>query len=185
MAGIAFCPVCGAPVAHSIPSGDNRPRPVCTVCAHVHYQNPNVVVGCVAYAPQGYLLCRRAIEPRRGFWSLPGGYLELQESTEAGALREAREEAGADLTLRALLAVYNLPHISQVQVLYLAELASPELSAGEESLEVSLFRWEQIPWSELAFPTVHWALKHAHAMRLQPDLPPDQRSGGLQVAHDF
>lgn len=171
-----FCPHCGAPLEQRLPPGDNRLRPVCTACARVHYQNPHIVVGSVAFAHDRYLLCRRAIEPRRGFWSLPGGYLELGETTEEGALREAWEEAGAQLEIQALLAIYNLTHISQVQILYLASLCSLELVAGEESLEVKLFSWEELPWHELAFPTVYQALHHARALRQSPELGPDLRS---------
>lgn len=152
-------------------------RPVCTACFSIHYQNPQVVVGSVAFSQERYLLCRRAIEPRRGFWSLPGGYLELAESTEQGALREAWEEAGARLKIQALLAIYNLTHISQVQILYLAELCSLDLLAGEECLEVQLFRWEDLPWQDLAFPTVSQALRHTRTMRQTPGIGPDLRSG--------
>ncbi|MGE3726405.1 MAG: NUDIX hydrolase [Candidatus Sericytochromatia bacterium] len=179
MPAIQFCPACGGPVQALIPPGDNRMRPVCSSCDRVHYQNPNVVVGCVAYYQEGYLLCRRAIEPRSGFWTIPAGYLELNESTEEGALREAQEESGAQLEIRSLLAVYNLPHLSQVQLLYLAEMTSPALLPGEESLEAAIFAWTEIPWSELAFPTVYWALHHARLMRQNRELSPDQASEKL------
>jgi ADP-ribose pyrophosphatase YjhB (NUDIX family) len=181
---IQFCPTCGAPVETRMPSGDNRVRSVCTVCAAVHYQNPNVVVGCVAYCAEGYLLCRRAIEPRRGFWTIPAGYLELNETTEQGALREAKEESGAQLAIVSLLAVYNLAHLSQVQILYLAEMTSAEIAPGEESLAVQIFAWHDIPWSELAFPSVYWALHHAQLMREKTDFLPDLRSDQLLVLPD-
>jgi len=105
-------------------------------------------------------MCRRAIEPRRGLWTIPAGYLELQETPEDGARREAREEACADLRLNGLLAVYTVARLSQVQLIYRAELAQPGFGAGEESLEVALFGWDEIPWGEIAFPTVVWALNH-------------------------
>lgn len=179
MPAIQFCPACGGPIQELIPVGDNRKRPVCSTCERVHYQNPNVVVGCVAYYQEGYLLCRRAIEPRSGFWTIPAGYLELNESTEEGALREAHEESGAQMEIRSLLAVYNLPHLSQVQLLYLAEMTTPELMPGEESLEAEIFAWKDIPWSELAFPTVYWALHHARLMRTNKTLSPDLASEKL------
>lgn len=106
------------------------------------------------------LLCRRAIEPRKGYWTIPAGYLELQETPEDGARREAREEANADLKLTNLLAVYTVTRLSQVQLIYRATLQDLNFSAGEESLEVQLFEWDDIPWDEIAFPTVHWALQH-------------------------
>jgi ADP-ribose pyrophosphatase YjhB (NUDIX family) len=106
------------------------------------------------------LLCRRAIEPRKNFWTLPAGYLEEHETPEAGAMREAREEANAEIAIDSLLAVYAVPHISQVHLMYRAKLAQPAFSAGPESLEVKLFSWEEIPWGELAFPSVKWALDH-------------------------
>jgi ADP-ribose pyrophosphatase YjhB (NUDIX family) len=118
------------------------------------------VVGSVVSYENRILLCRRAIEPRKGLWTLPAGFLEEHESPEDGARREAREEAGADITIDALLAVYSVLHISQVQLMYRAHLAAPEFAAGPESLEVALFAWDEIPWNELAFPSVRWALDH-------------------------
>lgn len=125
-------------------------------------------------------MCRRAIEPRAGFWTLPAGYLEEHETTQAGARREAREEACAVIETGALLAVYNIPRISQVQLIYRARLADPAIAPGPESTEVALFRWEEIPWGEIAFPSVVWALNH-HRQALDRDSfppftnPPDQR----------
>ncbi|PIQ24103.1 NUDIX hydrolase [bacterium (Candidatus Blackallbacteria) CG17_big_fil_post_rev_8_21_14_2_50_48_46] len=177
MPPIQYCSHCAAPVQRRIPQGDNRERIVCTACTTVHYQNPQIVVGCVAFAEEGYLLCQRAIEPRSGFWTIPGGYLELNESTEEGALREAHEEAGAKLNILSLLAVYSLTHISQVQILYLAKMQTLNLCAGEESLQVKIFPWQKIPWDSLAFPSNYWALHHAQAMRKNPALTPDLRSG--------
>jgi len=150
-----------------VPAGDNRHRRVCDTCGFVDYDNPKVVVGSVCTWEDRILLCRRAIEPRTGFWTLPAGYLEVHESTSAGAMREAHEEANAVIEIESLLAVYNVTRISQVQVIYRARLVSPEVSAGPESLEVGLFRWEEIPWDDLAFPTVHWALHHFAEVRGQ------------------
>ncbi len=148
------------PIHRKIPEGDDRERMVCDDCGFVDYVNPKVVVGAVATWNDTYLLCRRAIEPRRGFWTIPAGYREEGESTEAGAAREAWEEARADLEFTGLLAVYSVPRISQVQLMYRARLRSAAVSAGPESLEVGLFEWDRIPWNELAFPTVLWALRH-------------------------
>jgi ADP-ribose pyrophosphatase YjhB (NUDIX family) len=147
------------PSIRTIPEGDDRPRLVCPDCGYVAYENPKIVVGSVATWENRVLLCRRAIDPRRGFWTLPAGYLEVNETTEQGAIREAWEEARARIELEILLALYNIPRISQVQLIYRARLASPVVSAGRESLEVRLFAWPDIPWAELAFPTVRWALE--------------------------
>jgi ADP-ribose pyrophosphatase YjhB (NUDIX family) len=143
-----------------IPEGDDRLRAVCTQCGYVAYENPKIVVGSVVIDHNRVLLCRRAIEPRRGFWTLPAGFLELGETVEAGAVREAREEACADIALDGLLAVYSIPRISQVQMMYRAHMATPGIAAGPESLEVGWFEWADIPWDELAFPSVVWALRH-------------------------
>ena len=131
---------------------------MCDECGYIQYDNPKIVVGAVAAREGRILLCRRAIEPRSGYWTIPAGYLELNESSEQGALREAREEACAELRLDGLLAVYNIPRISQVQLIYRAELLSAEIAAGEESAEVGLFAPADIPWHDLAFPSVRWAL---------------------------
>lgn len=155
-----------------IPDGDNRERRVCTTCGFVDYENPKVVVGSVVVHEGRFLLCRRAIEPRRGYWTIPAGFLEHNESTEDGARREAMEEAGATLDIEALLAVYNIPRISQVQLIYKARLATPAFHAGDESLEVQLFDWDRIPWEELAFPTVHWALHQFREVQDRDAFPP-------------
>lgn len=143
-----------------VPEGDDRQRLVCDDCGVVVYENPKIVVGSVATWEDRILLCRRAIDPRKGFWTLPAGYLELNEQAAEGALREAWEEARAEIELDQLLAVYSIPRISQVQLIYRASLRSPKVEAGPESAEVALFAWEEIPWAELAFPSVHWALGH-------------------------
>jgi ADP-ribose pyrophosphatase YjhB (NUDIX family) len=153
--------------SHRVPDGDNRPRLVCDHCGFISYENPKVVVGSVCTVDDRILLCRRAIEPRRGYWTLPAGYLEAHETTMAGALREAWEEAYARIEVDALLAVYNIPRTSQVQVIYRARLLSPEVAAGPESEEVRLFGWDEIPWQNLAFPSVRWALHHHREVRDQ------------------
>lgn len=151
-----------------VPSGDERERLVCPECDFVAYENPKIVVGSVATHDDRILLARRAIEPRRGFWTLPAGYLELGESPEAGARREAMEEASASIVIEGLLAVYTITRISQVQIFYRASLLEPTVAAGIESLEVGLYRYSDIPWRELAFPSVHWALHHHQAALGRP-----------------
>jgi ADP-ribose pyrophosphatase YjhB (NUDIX family) len=141
-----------------VPDGDNRERLVCGECGWVNYVNPKIVVGAVCRLDDRVLLCRRAIEPRKGYWTIPAGFMEERETSADGAAREAMEEANAQLIMGPLLAVYNIPRISQVQLIYKAEMASPEVSPGEESLEVRFFTFDEIPWDELAFPSVHWAL---------------------------
>ena len=153
------------PRVRAVPPGEDRERLMCPDCGYIAYQNPLIVVGSVAVWEDRILLCRRAIEPRKGFWTLPAGFMEERESTMEGAAREAWEEARATIEIDSLLAVYDIPRISQVQMIFRARLVSPDVSAGPESQEVGLFRWEEIPWDDLAFPTVHWAL-HEHRARL-------------------
>jgi len=142
------------------PEGDDREREVCRRCGFVNYENPKIVVGSVATWEDRILLCRRAINPRDGYWTLPAGYLELNESPEQGAVREAWEEARARLVIDQLLATYAITRISQVQLIYRARLSSPDIAAGPESREVGLFTWDQIPFDDIAFPSVRWALEH-------------------------
>jgi len=165
-----------------IPDGDDRERLTCADCGFVAYENPKIVVGSVVSEAGRILLCRRAIEPRRGFWTLPAGYMEMAETVEEAARREAREEAGADIALEGVLALYSIARIGQVQVIFRAGLARPEVAAGPESLEVRFFTWDEIPWTEIAFPSVHWALRDWHARRGQPlgvpaGNPPDDTRG--------
>lgn len=154
-----FCPSCGAAVNYTVPQGDNRARAVCTGCATIHYQNPRLVVGTVPTWQDKILLCKRAIEPRKGFWTLPAGFMENGESSSEGALRETIEEAGANVVIERLFSVIDVPHVHQVHLFYLAPMQSPEFSGGEESLEVKLFSLSEIPWSDLSFPTVSQTLK--------------------------
>lgn len=164
-----------------VPDGDTNERYVCDDCGHIYYTNPKIVVGSVVVHEGRILLCRRAIEPRKGFWTLPAGFLEEHETPEAGARREAMEEACASIVLDALLAVYSVPRISQVQLMYRASLEKPEFSAGPESLEVGLFAWDDIPWNDAAFPSVHWALNHYWQSKDQrvfaPFVNPEGQSG--------
>ena len=157
---------------HKIPEGDDRQRQVCESCGYVAYENPKVVVGSVAVWDDKILLCRRAIDPRKGFWTLPAGYLELHETAAEGAKREAWEEAHARIEIDQLLAVYSIPRISQIQLIYRARLLSPEVSAGLETETLDLFTWDRIPWDDIAFPSVHWALGHYRELRGQPVFAP-------------
>lgn len=150
-----------------VPDGDTLERYVCGDCGHIAYANPKIVVGSVVTWRDQILMCRRAIEPRKGFWTLPAGYLEEHETPEEGARREAREEAECEIVLDALLAVYSIPRLSQVQLMYRAHLEKEKFGAGAESLETALFSWDDIPWTEIAFPSVHWALKHWHETKDQ------------------
>ncbi|MBI3710818.1 MAG: NUDIX hydrolase [Proteobacteria bacterium] len=148
------------PSVRAVPEGDTQSRLVCPDCGFVQYENPKVVVGSVTRWQGRVLLCRRNIPPRKGFWTLPAGYLELNETSTAGAIREAWEEARARIEIDTLLAVYNIPRLSQVQLIYRARLLQPDISPGPESQEVSLFGWDELPWDDLAFPSVRWALGH-------------------------
>ncbi len=144
----------------AIPDGDNRERRICGHCGFVDYDNPRIVVGSVVRHEGRILLCRRAINPRKGFWTLPAGFLESGETPAEGALREAREEANATINISGVLAIYTIRRLGQVQIMHRAGLADPAISAGMESLEVGLFAWQDIPWPDLAFPSVAWALNH-------------------------
>ncbi len=162
---ISYCIRCGAGVSFLVPAGDNLPRYICNACGHVHYENPRLVVGCVVEHEGRILLCRRAIEPRRGFWTLPAGFMENGESTAAAARRETREEAGAHIIIDAPFALISIAHINQVHLFYRGRLATPEYSAGEESLEVELFAPQAIPWTELSFRSVTLCLERYLADR--------------------
>ncbi|MCK5744570.1 MAG: NUDIX hydrolase, partial [Oricola sp.] len=155
-----------------VPSGDNMERSVCATCGFVDYQNPKIVVGSVVLHEKKILLCKRAIEPRRGFWTLPAGYLEQHETAEDGTMREAREEACADIEIDRLLAVYSIPRISQVQLMFRARLVDPSIAPGPESEAVGLYAWEDIPWPDLAFPSVGWALRHYRETMDRRDFAP-------------
>ncbi len=155
-----------------VPEGDTLIRDVCLQCGHIAYSNPKIVVGAVVSHHGRILLCRRAIEPRKTYWTLPAGYLEEHETPEQGAMREAKEEACADISLDLLLAVYSIPRISQVQLMYRAHLANEIFAPGIESLEVRLFDWDDIPWTDLAFPSVAWALEHYRQSKDQSGFAP-------------
>lgn len=152
-----------------VPEGDDRERLTCTDCGFVAYENPKVVVGSIVETGDGILLCRRAIHPRRGYWTIPAGYMEMGETVEEGAQREAWEEARARIALDGVLAVYSIARIGQVQVIFRARLAEPGFAAGPESVEVASVPWSDIPWDDLAFPSVRWALE---AWKAQPQPGP-------------
>lgn len=144
-----------------VPDGDDRERKVCADCGHIAYENPKIVVGSVVVADGGILMCRRAIEPRRGFWTLPAGYMEMHETLEEGAAREAWEEAGARIVIDGVLGMFSISRIGQVHIMYRARFAdagSPRFAPGPESLDVRLMPPDDIPWDEVAFPTVRWAV---------------------------
>ena len=163
-----FARLAAAPSSSERPAGDTLERHVCSACGEIHYRNPKVVVGAVCSWQDRVLLCRRAIEPRAGFWAVPAGYLELGESTEEGAVRETFEEACARIEIYGLLAVYNVVRIGQVQLFYRARLLCPEIAAGIETLELDLFDWAAIPWAELAFPSVDYVLRRARELGDHP-----------------
>jgi ADP-ribose pyrophosphatase YjhB (NUDIX family) len=155
-----FCSNCGAPVVLRVPPDDNLPRHVCDACGTIHYQNPRMVVGCIPEWKDRILLCRRAIEPRHGLWTVPAGYMENGETTFQGALRETLEEANARVEIGTLYALYNIPHINQVYLLFRARLLDLDFKPGAETLEVKLFAADEIPWGEIAFASVRNTLRH-------------------------
>ena len=169
---IKHCRVCGTEVAYLVPADDNRERAVCPACAEIHYVNPLNVVGTVPVWGQQVLLCRRNIEPRFGFWTLPAGFMEMGESTADGALRETVEEAGAQVEMQGLFTVLNVVRVGQVHLFYLARMLDTTLAPGPETIEARLFREDEVPWDELAFRTVRVTLEHFFA---------DRRSGSFTV----
>jgi len=155
-----FCSNCGKPIDWRIPPGDDRERFVCGHCDAIHYQNPRIITGCLPIHEDKVLLCKRAIEPRHGYWTLPAGFMENGETTLEGALRESWEEARARINVEGLYTLFNLPHINQVYLFYRGTLCDLDFGAGVESLEVDLFGENDIPWDELAFPVIKKTLEH-------------------------
>lgn len=167
-----FCSHCGEPVSLKVPEGDNRSRYVCTGCGRIHYQNPRIIAGCLPIYKDRVLLCRRAIEPRYGYWTLPAGFMENGESTEQAALRETLEETCAEVKLIQLYTLTSIVHVNQVQLIYLAKLAGPDgFGSSAETLESRLFREEEIPWEQLAFTTIRNALRFYFADRREQHFP--------------
>jgi len=158
-AAVKFCSNCAAPVAKRVPPGDSLPRWVCDQCGEIHYQNPKLVVGTIAEQDGRILLCRRAIEPRYGYWTLPAGYMENDESTGQAAERETREEAGAKIELGVPFSMISIPYVNQVHLFYRARLLELDFRPGDETLEVAMVEEAQVPWKELAFRTVSMTLK--------------------------
>jgi ADP-ribose pyrophosphatase YjhB (NUDIX family) len=167
------CPKCAANLKAEIPAGDNRLRYVCSACGHIAYENPRLVVGCVTEHEGRVLLCKRAIEPRHGYWTVPAGFMELGETLAEGAARETLEEACANIELGSMLAVVDVVHAGQVHVFFRAKLIDGAYAAGDESLETELFSPAEIPWAEIAFPSGVIALKQY----LQ------QKEAGIETVH--
>lgn len=155
-----FCSQCGNPLNREIPPDDNRIRDLCPNCGAVHYQNPRNVVGIVPIYNDQILLCRRAIEPRHGKWTLPAGFMELGETTAQGAARENQEESGAIIKMASLFTVIDVPSVNQVHFYYLAEVLNKKLAPGPETLEAEFFDLDKIPWRELSFKTVSTTIEH-------------------------
>ncbi|MGQ0619278.1 MAG: NUDIX hydrolase [Panacagrimonas sp.] len=163
---VQFCNACGTPVDLRVPEGDHLPRHICPSCGHIQYFNPRVIVGCVPEWEDGrILMCRRNIEPRFGLWTFPAGFMELGETSGQGAAREAREESQAEVEIGGILAVINVPYVSQLYVVHRARMRSPHHGATPESSEVRLMQESEIPWDEIAFPTVMHSLKFFFADR--------------------
>ena len=168
-----YCPKCAANLKMEIPVGDNRLRYVCSACDYIFYENPTLVVGAVTEYEGRILLCKRAIEPRHGLWTLPAGFMELGETLAEGAARETLEEACANIELGSMLAVVDVVHAGQVHVFFRARLIDGAYAAGDESLEAELFSPAEIPWDELAFPSGMIALQQY----LQ------QKAAGIETLH--
>ena len=166
-----FCSQCGAEVIIRVPADDNRERYICDSCDTVHYQNPKVITGCIPVWEDKILLCRRAIEPRSGFWTLPAGFMELGETITEAALRETLEEADARVAILNLYVVLTLPHVNQVHMLFRSRLQDLNYKAGAETTEVNLFAEDEIPWSELAFGSIRHTLKFYFADRKKDKYP--------------
>ena len=164
-----YCSYCAAPVSSEIPPDDNRTRYVCTSCRRIHYQNPKMVVGCIPVWDDKILLCNRNIEPRKGYWTLPAGYLECNESTEEGAVRETLEETGALVVKLQPYRLFDIVHIDQIYFMFLASLRNTNFHATEESIEVRLFKEKDIPWSAIAFPVIETILQHYFKSRREND----------------
>jgi ADP-ribose pyrophosphatase YjhB (NUDIX family) len=169
---IRFCNLCGSTVTYRIPEGDSLPRAVCDKCGHIQYENPKIVVGCLPIWEDRIVMCKRAIEPRVGLWTLPAGFMENLETTQEGAAREALEEANARVEIGDLYTLYSLPHISQVYMMFLARLVDPAISPGVESLEVKLVAEDEVPWDQLAFTMVRKTLQFYFEDRKRGTFPP-------------
>lgn len=159
------------PSVKKIPDGDDRERLVCPDCGFIDYENPKIVVGAVCTWEDEFLLCRRAIEPSLGLWTFPAGFMEINETVAEGAAREAYEEAGIDVDIQDIIGVYEVPNVGHVMIMHRATMKSSEFKAGTESLEVAMFKWDDIPWDELAFPSIKWTLERFKQIEGQRDVP--------------
>ncbi len=165
-----YCSNCGKPVVLKIPPGDTHARYVCEFCGMIHYQNPRVIVGCLPVWENKILLCKRAIEPRYGLWTIPAGFMENKETLEQGAVRETTEESGADVRISRLHSVYSLPRVNQVYIIYLAQMQSAYFEAGIETLECRLVDPGDIPWDKIAFSAIRFSLEK-YVENIQTDCP--------------
>lgn len=165
-----YCNLCGATVSYKVPPDDNLPRYICDSCGNIHYQNPRIIAGCIAEWKNKILLCRRAIEPKHGLWTLPAGFMENNETTLEAAHREAQEEATADVLNSRLFCMFSIPHISQVYMMYLGKLKNGDAHPGPESLDVNLYAEQDIPWDEIAFPVITETLKLYYADKLNNNI---------------
>lgn len=166
-----FCSECGGTIELRIPQGDDRDRYICDDCEHIHYINPRIIVGCLPVYEDKVLLCKRAIEPRHGFWTLPAGFMENGETTEEGAARETWEEARARVSNMHLYRVFDVPYISQVYMFYRCTLDEGLFGVGPESLETALYTEQEVPWEEIAFPVVRETLKAYFEDRRRDNYP--------------
>ncbi|TCM60235.1 ADP-ribose pyrophosphatase YjhB (NUDIX family) [Acinetobacter calcoaceticus] len=180
---MSFCNACGHQTQEQIPLGDHQVRQVCMQCGNIHYINPKVICGALAIWQDKVLLCRRAIEPRYGLWTLPAGYMELFETMEQGSARETREEAEAEVEIEHLYCMYNIPRIGQIYVLFKANIIEGQFGAGEETIESRLFAEHEIPWEQLAFPSVERTLRHYFADRVQNQFPLHLETLGSRLDH--
>jgi len=166
-----YCSNCAGEIRIGIPDEDTIPRHICDNCDIIFYQNPKIITGCLPVYQDKILLCKRAIEPRKGYWTLPAGFMENSESAEEGALRETREEANAEVRISHLYTMTSIVHVNQVQLIYLAHMDKAEYAPSNESLEVALFNEQEIPWDELAFPTIKNALNFYFEDRKKSQFP--------------
>lgn len=172
---VKFCALCGAKTENRVPEDDHNPRDICSSCGHIHYVNPKLIAGAIPIKGDKVLLCRRNIEPRKGYWTLPAGYMEMSESSQEGAARETFEESEATLENMELYSIIDLPHISQVYMFYRADLVGDHYAPTPESTEVKLFDEKDIPWNELAFPVVTSTLKRYFEERQSGDFTMEHR----------
>ncbi|MEM7541509.1 MAG: NUDIX hydrolase [Pseudomonadota bacterium] len=184
-----FCSTCGSPsISWRVPSDDNRPRHICEDCGEIFYQNPKIVAGAIPIWEDQILMCKRSIEPRYGYWTIPAGFMENGETTVEAAARETWEEATAKVEIENLYTIFNLPTVHQVYMIFLAHLTEPEFAAGPESLEVKLCSEAEIPWDDIAFPTITHSLEYYFADRKTGDFPlyvqDIVREGSRAVLHD-